>query len=867
MSDSDDQDKTRIQPRRKPAAPDGVRPKTPSKSGVDSVASKRPPSKSALATPNNPTAFAGVTPPKGKPAAEGPKRNRDRTLSLNPRDPQTGQMASNPSLRARDILKNRFVLERVLGAGGMGVVYKAKDLLKVEAKDRDPYVAIKVLGEEFKSHPEAFIALQRESRKTQRIAHPNIVNVYDFDKDGDTVFMTMEFLEGTPLDKLIKKYRGTGLPHQDAWSILNGLCSALAYAHDQNIIHSDLKPGNIFVTDQTIAKVFDFGIARAVAKAEQTESGEIVEDKTVFDAGNLGALTPAYASLEMLEGDPPDVRDDIYALGCIAYELFTGVHPFKRKNAKEAMRAGMKATRIEGISKHQWRIIEHALAFEREDRIATVKEFSAQLNRKHSRPYKAWLTMLVLTSVCAWLGYEYYVGINRPQVVQLSEDDFRSELEVKIRLELVQQTLNEILETPTFDERWENALWDEVQHLQRLVPTDSEFLLSTLQQAAGLYISQIETEVEAQQYEQAKEHLTNAQRYSTDIAELQAWSAKIDRALAAADAAQEQQLQKQEAERKRREAELQQQRQAQQRQQQMSTALENIEQQLQCNTLLSMAEFSNAIKQIRTVDPDYYRQQESKIVDGLSACIKKISRNFPDRAHSAHQDAMQLFSGNASLRNLRLDARDPCSASLAGLGSRGKRTVCEDQLESGGKGPALVVIPAKGSVAAFALGRYEIMVSEINDFCSASKTCDPIGAANSTLPATGISMDMVNSYLQWLNKESGRRYRLPTDVEWAHAARAKGRGLDSNRNCKLNSRGIQKGGSLVNATIGQQNGWGLVNYVGNAKEWVQGRGNQILAIGGSYATQMEDCTIESQESSNGRADNEIGFRVLRELTH
>lgn len=114
------------------------------------------------------------------------------------------------------VLKGRFILAKIVGSGGMGVVYKAKDLLKVEAKDRDPFVAIKVLSEEFKSHPEAFISLQRESRKSQRIAHPNIVNVYDFDRDGDVVFMTMEYMDGRPLDKMLRQYKSTGLPSDDA---------------------------------------------------------------------------------------------------------------------------------------------------------------------------------------------------------------------------------------------------------------------------------------------------------------------------------------------------------------------------------------------------------------------------------------------------------------------------------------------------------------------------------------------------------------------------------------------------------------------------------------------------------------------------
>lgn len=864
MSDSDDQDKTRIQPRRRPAAPPGAK---PGASGDRRAVPPRPAKPPASGERRRDA--TQYTPPAEPARGAGAKRNNDRTLSLNPRDPKAGLEPSHASLQARDTLKSRFVLERVLGAGGMGVVYKAKDLLKVEAKDRDPWVAIKVLGEEFKTHPEAFIALQRESRKTQRIAHPNIVNVYDFDKDGDTVFMTMEFLEGTPLDKLIKKYRASGLPHQDVWLILDGLCSALAYAHDQNIIHSDLKPGNIFVTNQTVAKVFDFGIARAVAKAEQTESGDIVEDRTVFDAGNLGALTPAYASLEMLEGDPPDVRDDIYALGCIAYELFTGVHPFKRKNAKEALRAGMKAPRIEGITKHQWRVIEHALAFEREDRIETVKEFWSQLTKKHARPYKAWFVMLVLTAACSWLGYEYYVSINKPQVVQLNEDDFRDELEVKIRLELVQQNINELLEMPTFDKRWESALWEEVQHLQRLIPAEHEFATAIVDQVAELYRSQIQTEIEAKQYEMAKNHIANARRYianeSPQAQELDQWLVAIDEGTAEAERERQRRLEQQQASREQQEAEAQRRREEARRKAELASSLANIEEQLQCNTLLAMDEFAQAVKRIRAVDPAYYQANEDAIAQGLATCINKISRNFPDRARSAHQDALELFANNATLRNLRIQSRDSCSTSLAGLGARGKRTACQDKLESGGEGPSMVVIPSKGSVDAFALGKYEVMVSEINDFCSASKACDPIGAANSSMPATGISVELVQNYLQWLSAQSGRKYRLPTEVEWTHAARAKGRGLDANRNCKLNSRGIQKGGAPVNATIGQQNGWGLVNYVGNAKEWVQGRGSQLLAMGGSYNTQMDECTIESQEPSSGRADDETGFRVLREL--
>ena len=157
--------------------------------------------------------------------------------------------------------------------------------------------------------------------------------------------MTMEFLDGKPLDKLITQYKATGLLPEDAHKILRDIAAALIHAHRHKIIHSDFKPGNIFVLKNSTAKVLDFGIARAAAIADISASAN-EEDHTLFDAGSLGALTPAYASLEMLKGETPDARDDIYALGCIAYEMFTGQHPFNRKPATEALSLQLKPKKL-----------------------------------------------------------------------------------------------------------------------------------------------------------------------------------------------------------------------------------------------------------------------------------------------------------------------------------------------------------------------------------------------------------------------------------------------------------------------------------------------------------------------------------------
>lgn len=141
------------------------------------------------------------------PRAPQPLRPEQGTAATggDTRASMSGSLASSEWARIADaaagesasvgmLLKGRFLLERELGRGGMGVVFLARDERKVEAHDRDPYVAVKVLNDEFRRHPDSLVALQRESRRSQKLAHDNIVRVYDFDKAGTIVFMTMEYL-------------------------------------------------------------------------------------------------------------------------------------------------------------------------------------------------------------------------------------------------------------------------------------------------------------------------------------------------------------------------------------------------------------------------------------------------------------------------------------------------------------------------------------------------------------------------------------------------------------------------------------------------------------------------------------------------
>src|SRR6516165_6105918 len=255
--------------------------------------------------------------------------------------------------------------------GGRGVVYKAFDRSRGDAKER--YVALKILNEEFKRHPLAVRALQREARKAQKLAHPNIATVYDFDRDGGNVYMVMELLSGRSLDQVLREDGQNGIPIVPALSIVKSLAAALSYAHQQGIVHSDFKPSNAFLTRDGKVKVLDFGIARAAPNL--VERGE----KTTFDAGQLGAISPAYASLEMLTGEEPDVRDDVYALACVTYELLTGTHPYRRIDAEKAHDSGLEPQVIRKLSRTQWRGLRQGLALRRADRCPSVDAFASQL--------------------------------------------------------------------------------------------------------------------------------------------------------------------------------------------------------------------------------------------------------------------------------------------------------------------------------------------------------------------------------------------------------------------------------------------------------------------------------------------------------
>ncbi|MDH3316641.1 MAG: SUMF1/EgtB/PvdO family nonheme iron enzyme, partial [Gammaproteobacteria bacterium] len=232
----------------------------------------------------------------------------------------------------------------------------------------------------------------------------------------------------------------------------------------------------------------------------------------------------------------------------------------------------------------------------------------------------------------------------------------------------------------------------------------------------------------------------------------------------------------------------------------------------------------------------------------------------------------QLWSDNPEFRRIQVapPRRGECSNDLAGYGRR-RGGECWD-LMGRTKGPLLVVVPAGGSIGKpFAITKYEISGSDFNDYCKATGSCTSLARSKAKLPLTSVSVQEVEAYAQWLSQEASKAekrkvvYRLPTEEEWEHAARAAGVQPKRKYNCRVTAGGgVISGHDLVDAASGAQNGWGLANYVGNAQEWVRSAGG-LKARGGTYEDPLTRCDISISRNHSGQPDHATGFRLVREM--
>jgi TonB family protein len=261
-------------------------------------------------------------------------------------------------------LRDRFVLVSRIDAGSMGEIYKAVDLRRKEAGAKEPWVAIKIISTPFARYPHALKALQQEAANAQRLAHPNVVRVFDFDRHGDHFYITMELLEGESLVRTLDRQRFEGSQLEKGLGIIEGVAAGLAHAHSRGVIHADVKPGNVFVTRDGQAKLLDFGIARATEEVDDDSESSIV-----------GAHTPAYASCEVLEGQEPTFKDDLFSLACLAYRIIGGHRAFPGSTALKAESKGCEPEPLSELGPDRWEVLRRAMAFRRADRPADVASF------------------------------------------------------------------------------------------------------------------------------------------------------------------------------------------------------------------------------------------------------------------------------------------------------------------------------------------------------------------------------------------------------------------------------------------------------------------------------------------------------------
>jgi hypothetical protein len=287
-----------------------------------------------------------------------------------------GPGSEHLQLQVGAVLRDRFLLQQRVAGGSMGVVYKAHDRRLAEAEGFDPWVAIKVLSPKLSRNAHALRALQQEAAKGRCLSHPNIVRFIDLDRDGDIYFIVMEWLEGRSLAAILDENRNRKIDLTTSLDIVRQVGQALDYAHRCGVIHADVKPANIMLTPEGEVKLFDFGIAR-VRQQEDHRQG--------FDPGVLGAVTPAYSSVQVLRGESPVAADDVYSLGCLMYRMVAGHRAFGPRNALEAADQGMEPQPPQALSDTQWRALKKALAFSRGDRYATPAEFLAALDADGDR--------------------------------------------------------------------------------------------------------------------------------------------------------------------------------------------------------------------------------------------------------------------------------------------------------------------------------------------------------------------------------------------------------------------------------------------------------------------------------------------------
>src|ERR671911_1182861 len=248
------------------------------------------------------------------------------------------------TLDVGQVLADRYVVEGRLGTGGTANILKARDLYPDGGHIEGGRIAIKTLRPELRFRAPSIARLQREFRQTCLVGHPNVVRQFGIGCDKGSWYIAMELLNGEPLGRRLRDQRPNGLPIAEVLEIAAACGDVLACAHEKGVTHGDMKPDNVFVSDQGV-RVIDFGTAPSPQASDAQPPAVTVAP----------AATRPYASPEVLAGLQPEPSDDVFSLACVIYEMLAGRHPYSRLRADEARKLGMRIEPIPGLNPDQWR--------------------------------------------------------------------------------------------------------------------------------------------------------------------------------------------------------------------------------------------------------------------------------------------------------------------------------------------------------------------------------------------------------------------------------------------------------------------------------------------------------------------------------